>query len=169
MTVMILEAADEADFARFAAIIVEYFDWLRRRYSDQPWLIDKVASAQSLDEELAELSAQYARPRGVAFLVEVDGALAGAGAWRSRTDGSCEMKRVFIRNAFQGRGAGRRLCEAIMQSARDHDYALMRLDTGRRMTEAQGLYARLGFAACEPYQEYPADVLSAMEFMQARL
>lgn len=45
----------------------------------------------------------------------------------------------------------------------------MRLDTGKRMTEAQDLYRKLGFKACPPYIEYPANIQADMEFMEAKL
>jgi ribosomal protein S18 acetylase RimI-like enzyme len=169
MKITIVEAKSEAHFAQFAEIIAEYLIWLRLRYQDQKWMIDQVATAQSLDDELNDLSSRYSMPFGVAFVAEVDDALAGAGAWRRQANGICEMKRVFIRDAFKGLGAGRKLCEAIMQSAREHGYTLMRLDTGKRMTEAQDLYRKLGFSSCQPYQDYPPNILVNMEFMQASL
>jgi GNAT superfamily N-acetyltransferase len=169
MNITFREATSDAHFQAFAQIISDYFVWLRARYQDQQWLIDQVATAQSLDVELSDLSSKYSLPQGMAFLVEVEGALAGAGAWRRQSDGSCEMKRVFIRDTFKGLGAGRQLCETIMRSARDQGYAIMRLDTGKRMTEAQTLYRKLGFNPCPPYQDYPAKLRETLEFMETSL
>jgi len=169
MKIAIGEAKSSAQFSQFAELIAEYLVWLQNRYQDQAWMIDQVSAEQSLNEELRYLALKYSMPLGRAFLVEVEGALAGAGAWRRQTDDICEMKRVFIRDAFKGLGAGRQLCQAIMQSARSHGYSLMRLDTGKRMTEAQDLYRKLGFRSCAPYLDYPAHIQANMEFMQATL
>ena len=169
MGIAILEANTETHFLQFAEIVKEYFVWLRGRYQDMQWLIDQVATVQSLENELNDLPLKYSMPTGMAFIATVDGVLAGVGAWRNQPDGSCEMKRVFVRNNFKGIGVGRELCDAIMQSARKKGYKLMRLDTGKRMTEAQGLYRKLGFASCHPYQDYPENIIRELEFMQATL
>jgi GNAT superfamily N-acetyltransferase len=169
MKITISEAKTDAQFRQLAEIIGDYFAWLRGRYHDQQWLIDQVATVQSLNDELKDLSSKYSMPVGVAFVVEVDGVLAGGGAWRRQPDGSSEMKRVFVRDEFKGLGAGRRLCEVIMQSARDHGYAIMYLDSAKRLIEAQSLYRKLGFNSCQPYQGYPANILDSLEFMQASL
>ena len=169
MPTAIYEASTEAHFHQFASLIADYFVWLRWRYQDQNWLIDQIAMAQSMEHELQDLSTRYRPPLGQAFLVEIDGELAGAGAWRRHHDGSCEMKRVFIRDAFKGRGAGVLLCKTLMQSAALHGHTLMRLDTGKRMTEAQSLYRKLGFEHCAPYLDYPAGIAETLEFMQVAL
>jgi hypothetical protein len=98
----IFAASSEAHFVQMAQIIADYFVWIRTRYADQQWLIDQVATAQALDTELSGLSTQYALPRGMAFIAQVDGALAGAGAWRHHALGISEMKRVFVRDGFKG-------------------------------------------------------------------
>ena len=169
MNITIKAATSALQFEQFAGVIAEYFVWLRQRYLDQQWLIDQVATAQSLDRELSGLADNYSLPQGGAFLAEADGAIAGAGAWRRRADGSCEMKRVFVREGCQGQGVGRSLCEAIMESARAQGYAVMRLDTAPRMSEARQLYSKLGFVPCAPYHDYPAEINAVLLFMQARL
>lgn len=105
MKIAIVEARTAEQFAGFAEIIAEYLVWLRSRYQDQQWMIDQVSTQQSLDDELRDLSTKYSIPLGAALLVEIDGTLAGAGAWRRHADGVCEMKRVFVRDAFKGLGA----------------------------------------------------------------
>ncbi len=169
MATEIIEVTTPQQFAQFAALIADYFGWLRERYQDQAWLIDQVATAQSLDEELRGLSSQYLAPAGRAFLALVDGQPAAGGAWRRMADGSSEMKRVFVRPNFARLGLGRALCVTLMTSARDDGYRLMRLDTGRRMVEAQSLYRTLGFVPCPAYHDYPPAILAALDFMQAPL
>jgi carbonic anhydrase len=169
MTIAFSAADSDADFADFGQIIAQYMDWMRTRYRDAQWFIDQVAAAQSLDAELGDLAAKYSPPRGLALIARVDGSLAGAGAWRHHADGVCEMKRVFVRNAFKGLGIGRGLCEGLMRSGRDHGYRRMRLDTAGRMTEAQDLYRKLGFRPCPPYLDYPPQILAELRFLEARL
>lgn len=79
------------------------------------------------------------------------------------------MKRMFVRDRFRGLGLGRKLCRAVMESARSEGYALMRLDTSYKLTEAIALYESFGFRECPPYRDYPPDLLPNLYFMEASL
>ena len=56
-----------------------------------------------------------------------------------------------------------------IEAARDEGFALMRLDTGTRFTEALQMYRAIGFRECPPYYDYPASVLPQVVFMQLPL
>lgn len=113
---------------------------------------------QGFDQELAELPWQYAPPSGRLLLAYVEGAgePAGCVALRRLEESVCEMKRLYVRPAFQGQGAGKALAEAVIAEARALGYRKMRLDTvADRMQTAVALYRRLGFREIPPYRENP--------------
>ena len=114
---------------------------------------------QNLQQELNELPGEYAEPRGVLFLALVDGAAAGCCALRP-LDGSdyanaCEMKRLYVRQAFRGFGLGRQLAEAALDAARRSGYDCVLLDTLDDMESARVLYEDLGFQEIPPYYHNP--------------
>ncbi len=162
-------AAGAADYAAFAALVTEYVAWCRQRYAEDPVFVEQVFGHQGLDDELRSLEALYGPPHGKTLLVALGDDVAGGGAWRALSDGTCEMKRVFLADRLQGRGLGRRLCELLIRDAADAGFALMRIDTARRFAEALAMYDALGFRRCAPHRVYPERIARELVFMELPL
>lgn len=119
---------------------------------------------QSFEKELAELPGDYAPPDGRLFLLFDDVQLAGCVALRKIGEGICEMKRLFLRLEFRGKGLGRLLINSIIQAAREIGYERMRLDTlPVQMGDAIALYRSMGFREIEPYYQNPVPGAKFME------
>ena len=84
---------------------------------------------QNFDQELANLPSDYAPPTGRLLLLSTGDEAGGCVAFRKIDGNSCEMKRLFLRPGFRGKGLGRVLVEAAVQEARQLGYKRMRLDT----------------------------------------
>jgi len=111
---------------------------------------------QNFDRELAGLPGDYAPPEGRLLLVECEGQLAGCVALHKLDSGVCEMKRLYLRPPFRGKGLGRALTERIIAEARQIGYRRMRLDTVEPvMKDAVAMYRKLGFKEIAPYRPNP--------------
>jgi GNAT superfamily N-acetyltransferase len=132
-------------------------DWLAARR-----LIEEYAAGlgvdlcfQGIDQELAHLPEHYGPPAG-AFLLAFNGTDAvGCVGLRRHADGVGEMKRLYVSPAGRGLGTGRLLAEGILAAAKRLGYGRVVLDTLPSMTEAQALYASLGFRPTDAYRFNP--------------
>ena len=116
---------------------------------------------QNFDHELANLPGDYAPPSGRLLIARVGGEVAGCIALRKLNYDICEMKRLYLRPKFRGKGLGGKLVGAILSEAKQIGYSRMRLDTlPGRMDKAIDLYRSIGFKEIAPYYDNPsADVL----------
>ncbi len=112
-------------------------------------------SFQGFAEELARLPGEYVSPAGTLLLCAVEDSPAGCIAVRPWGEGTCEMKRLYVRPAHQGRGCGLFLAQRAIDWATDAGYTRMVLDTLPAMSAAQRLYERLGFRDVAPYRFNP--------------
>jgi ribosomal protein S18 acetylase RimI-like enzyme len=106
---------------------------------------------QDFDAELASVPGKYAAPEGNVFLAWSNGEVVGSVAMRPLGGDVCEMKRLYVRPSGRGQQTGRQLTMFIVNQAKKAGYRKIRLDTLPGMTEAQALYASLGFQAIPPY------------------
>lgn len=110
---------------------------------------------QNFQSELAGLPGDYAPPAGRLLMAMEGTTVAGCVALRKIDGAICEMKRLYVRPAFRGRGMGKMLVNAVLAEACAAGYERMRLDTLPEMTEAISLYRSLGFHDTPAYRHNP--------------
>jgi ribosomal protein S18 acetylase RimI-like enzyme len=111
---------------------------------------------QGFAEELDGLPGKYAPPHGGLWLAVDGNDTAGCIALRPLDENICEIKRLYVRPAFRGRGVGRLLAAHALTEATARGYKRACLDTLSSMTTAIALYKSLGFAEIEPYCYNPS-------------
>ena len=137
---------------------------------ERPDTADAAGLIAELDSILEPLYRQESRHgysvekllrEGVAFfVVRVDGAPAGCGGVKVVGDEYGEIKRMYVRPTFRGRGLGRLLLVHFAAYARGRDLNVLRLETGIHQVEAIRLYEGFGFTRIRPFGLYREDPVS---------
>jgi ribosomal protein S18 acetylase RimI-like enzyme len=113
---------------------------------------------QHYDEELRNLRGKYGEPAGRLYLaLDESGAAAGCVALRRLDDERCELKRLYVRPAYRGRGLGSLLVAQILRDARQIGYRSILLDTLPALESAIRMYRALGFYEIPCYNDSPID------------
>lgn len=99
-------------------------------------------------------------PRGAFVIGRMRGNPVACGAIRPLEGDVAELKRVFVKVDFRGRGYSKAIVNELEQQARVRGYKVMRLETGVRQPEAIALYESLGYHRIPNYGEYRDSGLS---------
>ena len=150
--IQIINAQEQDQYQKVRELFMQYADSL-----------DFDLEFQGFSQELATLPGHYAPPDGCILLAEESGRFLGCVALRPLEDKICEMKRLYVKPDYRGRGIGRILACSIIDRAREIGYAKMRLDTISTMQEARTLYYSIEFKNIKAYRYSPLDEPSFME------
>jgi GNAT superfamily N-acetyltransferase len=94
------------------------------------------------------------------FILREDGVPAGCGGVKRVIGEYAELKRMFVRAPFRGRGLSRLLLDHLTGFARDDGFAVLRLETGIHQKAATGLYESARFVRIPPFGSYFDDPVS---------
>jgi len=137
---------------------------------ERPATADAIALIQELEAHLGPLYPPASR-HGFSiekllaedvpfFVLRADGTPAGCGGIQLVGAAYGELKRMYVRPQFRGRGFGKQMVTYLADYALAHGVTLLRLETGIYQQEAIGLYERLGFVRIGPFGPYTNDQLS---------
>lgn len=141
----------------------EQLEDVRQLFLEYADTLDIDLCFQNFDEEVKSLPGKYSPPDGELIIALVDGKCAGCIAVRKISERICEMKRLYVRDKYRGLGTGKKLVSEIIETAKNHGYEFMRLDTLPSMKSAQNMYTAFGFYDIEPYVYNPIEGVRYME------
>ncbi|MCK5547065.1 MAG: GNAT family N-acetyltransferase [Rhodospirillaceae bacterium] len=108
----------------------------------------EAACFHDFDAEMKNIQNIYAAPAGALLLALNNGEVVGVVGMVSANDKNnktAEMKRLYVKPEWRGRGVGRMLCEEVLNVAKKQLYKTMRLETLSRLEAAIALYLEYGF------------------------
>ena len=130
-----------------------------------------IESRPALDPELAALVTAQQReirdidkgtnravfvPRDDAayLVVVVNGRAVACGAWQPMAGDVAELKRMYVRPAFRGRGIARQMIVALEEEALAAGRPVIRLETGVHLPAAIALYQSSGYRQIPAFGAY---------------
>jgi len=138
--------------------------------AELPDTADASALIEELESHLASLYPspsrhgysveQLIREAVAFFLIREHGLPAGCGGLRIVGREYGEVKRMYVRPQFRGRGLAKLLLDHLTDHARASGLGLLRLETGIHQHAAIALYEREGFRRIPPFGEYEEDPLT---------
>ena len=155
----IRQAETPQELAQVSQLFRQYYAWLADEHGIN-------MSYQGVEAELAGLPGYYVAPGGRLLLLFEGGEAAGCGSFRPLDGKICELKRMYVKPEFRGKGLGRAIAVRLLEEAIISGYEIARLDTATFLKEAQALYSSLGFTVVEPYYQVPEDILKVTIFME---
>jgi putative acetyltransferase len=151
--VELIQASSSEEIEAAKMLFLEYANWL-----------EFDLCFQGFDKELAELPGKYAPPKGRLYLLKENGNYASCIALREIGSGISEMKRLYVKPVYRGKGFGILMAKKLIEAAKQIGYEKMRLDTiGSKMKEALTLYKSLGFVEIDAYYDNPQQDVVYME------
>lgn len=157
----------------FRQLSIEHLTWavdqLRENYQLDVTSEFGQTVPEYVDEHLEDL-ARLKPPKGIIYLLVVEGNIVGMGAIRKLRDVIGEIKRMYIRPPYRGRGYGKQLLKTLLKAGREFGCSTFLLDTAKFMTTAQHLYTSAGFQerAEYPESEVPATFRPYWLFMEKK-
>ncbi len=136
----------EKEYTAAASLFKEYATWLN---------ID--LGFQNFSEELKSLQKMYSLPAGGIILSKNENEFMGCIAIRKIDTDTAELKRMYVKPAFQHKGIGSGLLNEAILFAEKIRYKKIRLDTLSNMTPAIELYKRIGFYEIPAYYYNPQE------------
>jgi GNAT superfamily N-acetyltransferase len=162
------QAKTDEDLSEVRDLFWEYLQWANGRVNEEFDVNFDIETM--LEDNMRDLDI-YFPPDGRLVLASEERNVAGLGCLKKLHEGIGEVKRMYVRPQFRGRGLGRGILQALLSEAREIGYSRVRLDSARFMTAAHSLYRSAGFQEIEEYEgsEIPPEFREHWIFMEKTL
>jgi putative acetyltransferase len=150
VTIREFRPGDEASFRRLNE------EWITRYFRIEP------KEAEILGDPKRTILA----PGGRIFFATLENRCVGCCALRRISDTEFEVAKMAVTSACQGAGIGRKLLQAVMETARAMSAKRLYLETNHTLTPAIRMYESVGFTHIPPERRTPSPYVRADVYME---
>jgi len=148
-------------------LFLEYIKWLHEninREYELPFDVNEL-----LDDFMKGVDIFYP-PYGSLYLANFGDEFVGIGCLKQLSEDIGEIKRMFVKEEYHGKGIGKAILDQLVANARSKGFSKIRLDSPKVSTNAHGLYQSRGFRHIGKYEgsegaEAQADLFVYMELV----
>jgi GNAT superfamily N-acetyltransferase len=134
----------------------DYLSWIGEKIKEH-YDLDAISILGQSIRDYAEISVDeltsYKPPEGIFYILQIKDRIIGMGAFRKLHDNIGEVKRMYIKPEFRGKGFGKALLNKLLDVGKQFGCSRILLDTGGFMTVAQHVYRSAGFREIKKYPE----------------
>ena len=111
---------------------------------------------QVVDGEEHSFFAQYNNVENIKNVVVCyqDDQPIGCGAFKKIDSQTAEIKRMFVEPTFRQKGIASKILQELEIWAKEEDFSIAILETGRKLESAIALYKKSGYVITENYGQY---------------
>lgn len=135
-----MRPANNKDCDRIASLVFSVL----REYGLKP-------DPASTDADIKDIESSYLGRGGTFLVLEArDGSIVGAYGLYPLEQRTCELRKMYLHEAYRGQGMGRLLLDDALAKARQLGFRKMVLETASVLKEAIALYRSYGFTEYTP-------------------
>lgn len=134
-----------------AVEIIEYLPEYKEHFRDlnYEWL-EKYFEVEEEDKKLLGSPEEEILDKGGAiFFAKLNGEVVGTAALLDHGKDGYELAKMAVTDKAQGMQLGKKLAEAVISKARENKAGMLFLESNTKLTQAMGLYKKLGFKQVE--------------------
>ena len=154
MTAKIVLFNPDLHKAQFFEMNVEFVRWSHEKILTHHGvdMSEGTGDAREYMESMVDELAALKPPNGFVLVLEAEEKLVGMSLIKTIGEGIGEVKRMYIRPEYRGRGYGKELMQTLVIRAEELGYSILRLETADFMPTALKVYRSAGF---KERGEYP--------------
>ena len=142
----------------------------RMRENHQVDLEEIYGSIPELVEKQMKTYMKFKSPEEIVLLIYVDGEVAGMGRISRMRENAGEVKQMYNRPKFRGRGYAKMMLQKLLEKGRELGYSTFLLDVWKLGYPARHIYSSSGFKEIQRYpeNELPSFMVPYYIFMEKR-
>ena len=154
MTAKIIPFNVDLHKSQFFEMNLEFVSWSHEQILTHHGvdMSEGTGDAREYMESMVDEPAALKPPKGFVLVLEDEEKLVGMGLAKTIGEGIGEVKRMYIRPEYRGRGYGKELMQTLVTRTVELGYSTLRLETADFMPAALKIYRSAGF---KERGEYP--------------